>query len=286
MKPTLSIALVLSAALLSACGSSSSDDEQDPSGPTPNEESFEKFDLSVYEARAISAESLAGTWVYMNLTAYSFSHPSGAAGSQLSTAKSYFVVRETSAGGYEESGCESYFSPLTINGDEIKTHCEMVGTITDNQKIVGTVASEGIAFEMIKISDSVEPIGTVEYTIAGEGSVSKNVYSFFQESGATVMTSDDPSFISVNLKAGFENYEDGPFKVYQDSDESVTELTLRVANLDFYLGSEYFYKGAVGTDTASYSMDAESTYSNTITFNGSNDSQDVSGTIQIQLPVQ
>ncbi len=202
--------------------------------------------------------------------------------------KRYFVIRETDTGGLEESGCEYSFSEAVVNGNEIEFHCELLGTIVNNEKITGTQDGDVYTFEMIKISDSVEPIGTANYTIAGEESVTEDVYSFYQEDSEILVKSGHAAgnHKGVFLSFGFEDHVS--LIVWDNSGVDVEGhdgLTMRAGDLEFYTGHD-LDEGGTGSDTASYSMDAESTYSNTISFNGSNDSQDVSGTIQIQLPVQ
>ena len=286
MKASLSIALVLSAALLSACGSSSSDDEQDPSGPTPNEESFEKFDLSVYEARTISAETLAGTWVYVATGEYSFSS-GGIQQEDTSKSKWYFVVRTADLGD-GDTNCKLTFRDMWINGNAVDFPCGFSEEMTDGEKIVGTYDGDINSFRMIKISDSEEPIGTVNYTIAGEEPAIKDVYEFYQGEGETLVKSGHAAGNHKGLEFRVELDDGSSITIWDNKGvdiEGHDGLTMRAAGSLFYMGHDLDEEGT-GTDTVSYSMDAESTFANTMSANGSNDTLDVSGTIQIQLPVQ
>ncbi len=285
MKASLSIALALSAALLSACGSSSSDEEPDPSGPTPNEESFEKFDLSAYEARTISSDTLAGTWVYMATGEYSGSS-GGIQQEKTSNSKWYFVIRTADLGD-DDTDCNSTFRDMWINGNEVPFPCEFSEEMTDGEKIVGTY-DEVNTFEMIKISDSEEAIGTINYTIAGEEPATKDVYEFYQEEEEILVESGHAAGNHKGFKFRVVLDDGSPITIWDYSGvdiEGHDGLTMRAADSLFYMGHDLDEEGT-GTDTVSYSMDAESTYGNTLSSNGSNDSLDVIGTIQIQLPLQ
>ncbi len=286
MKASLSIALVLSAALLSACGSSSSDDESDPSGPTPNEESFEKFDLSAYDARTISSDTLAGTWVYMATGEYSGSS-GGIQKEKTSNSKWYFVVRTADLGD-GDTNCKLTFRDMWINGNAVDFPCGFSEEMTDGEKIVGTYDGDINTFEMIKISDSEEAIGTVNYTIVGEEPVTKDVYEFYQEEGEILVESGHAAGNHKGLKFRVVLDDGSSIKIWDYSGvdiEGHDSLTLQADDSWFYMGHDLDEEGT-GTNTVSYSMDAESIYGNTISSNGSNDTLDVSGTIQIQLPIQ
>ena len=286
MKASLSIALLLSAAMLTACGSSSSDDEQDPSGPTPNEESFEKFDLSAYEAKTITADTLAGTWVYMATGEYSGSS-GGIQQENTSKSKWYFVIRTADLGD-DETDCNLTFRDMWIDGNNVPFPCEFSEEMTDGEKIVGTYDGDINTFEMIKISDSEEAIGTVNYTIAGEEPVTIDVSEFYQEEGEILVESGHAAGSHKGLKFRVVLGDGSPIKIwdYNGVDiEGHDSLTLQADDSWFYMGHDLDEEGT-GTDTVSYSMDAESTFANTMSANGSNDTLDVSGTIQIQLPVQ
>jgi len=286
MKASLSIALLLSAALLSACGSSSSDDGPNPSGPTPNEESFEKFDLSAYEAKTISADTLAGTWVYMATGEYSGSS-GGIQKEKTSNSKWYFVVRTADLGD-GDTNCKLTFRDMWIDGNNVPFPCEFSEEMTDGEKIVGTSDGDINSFRMIKISDSEEPIGTVNYTIAGEEPAIKDVYEFYQGEGETLVKSGHAAGNHKGLEFRVELDDGSSITIWDNKGvdiEGHDGLTMRAAGSLFYMGHDLDEEGT-GTDTVSYSMDAESIYGNTISSNGSNDTLDVSGTIQIQLPIQ
>ena len=278
MKPSLSFALLSSAALLTACGGS-----DDDSTPTPP---FENYDLSAYEARSISSDTLAGTWVYVATSEYSGSS-GGIQQEKTSNSKIYFVIRTADLGD-EETACNSTFQDMWINGSEVPFPCQFSQDMTDGNKITGTYDGDINAFEMIKVSDSEEPIGTASYTIAGEEPVTKNIYYFYQQDENVQVMSGHAAgnhqgvIFDINLEDGSQ------IKSWNYTGVDIEEhdgLTMRAADSLFYMGHD-LDEEETGTDTVSFTLDAQSTYSNTITFHGSNDAQDVGGTIQIQLPIQ
>ncbi|MEH6347692.1 MAG: hypothetical protein V7785_21530 [Bermanella sp.] len=283
MKAPLSIALVLSAALLSACGSSSSDEEPDPSGPIPIEASFEKFDLSAYEAKTINAETLAGTWVKLTSVEWVEGNSDGIE-PQTSQIKEYSIIRSTDTG-YEKSISEGFFGAVTVDGSDVTFEYGGVGTIIDNNHIYGTREDESEVFTMVKISNDEISFGTANYTFNEEG-ITKNVFCFLQEKTNHLINSDsdfndDNSF---SLEVGFEDGLSGDdlIGIYAWNDEGAelndySELQINVEETRFLTPQG---------DTANFSMDVETSFSNTMTFSGMGDSSSVSGTIQIQLPLQ
>ncbi len=283
MKASLSIALVLSAAFLSACGSSSSDDEQDPSGPTPNEESFEKFDLSAYEARTISAETLAGTWVKVSSVEWAEGNSDGIP-PQNSQIKEYSVIRAVGTG-YEKSISEGFFGTVTVDGNDVAFEYGGIGTIIDNNHISGTREKTNEVYEMVKISDAVTPFGMANYNFNGE-EITKNIFCLYQEKTdyLTDTGSDFDNDHKYTLEIGFEDGLSGDdfIGVYTWNEtepdlNNYYQLKLNVEETKFQT-----YQG----DTASFTMDVEASFSNTMTFSGADGADSVSGTIQIQLPVQ
>ncbi len=283
MKASLSIALVLSAALLSACGSSSSDEEPDPSGPTPNEESFEKFDLSAYEAKTINAETLAGTWVKLTSVEWVEGNSDGVE-PQTSQIKEYSIIRSTDTG-YEKSISEGFFGAVTVDGSDVTFEYGGVGTIIDNNHISGTREDENEVFTMVKISSEETSFGTANYTFNGEN-ITKNIFCFLQEETDFILDTetdfnDDNTF---SLEIGFEDGLSGDdlIGIYAWNEEEAelndySELQINVEETRFLT-----HQG----DTANFSMDVETSFSNTMTYSGMDGPDSVSGTIQIQLPVQ
>ncbi len=280
MKPVLTMALGLSVSLLTACGGSSSS----------SSDSVQEYDLSTYEGRSVSTETLVGTWV-MVATGTQLSTFSDITMSSSSATKEYFVVRETESGGFESSDCDSGFSTLVIEGN-IMTLNGGTATITDNQKVSGSLeinfVSEGelegynitrtATFQSVKISDEVESIGSVSKAIAGEETVTKDIFCFAQNNSVITVSGED---VSGNAKG--TDFEIG-LESASDDDFTFDKWSGTSSGVEIEISSNSF-RTDEGNDAA-FTVDSESDTSIMITYNGSNNSGDVSGTVQIQLPLQ
>lgn len=280
MKPVLTMALGLSVSFLTACGGSSSS----------SSDSVQEYDLSTYEGRTVSTENLVGTWV-MVATGTELSSLPGITSNSSSATKEYFVVRETESGDFESSDCGSGFSTLIIEGN-IMTLEGGTATIIDNQKVSGSLENnyvgEGVfegynttrtaTFQSVKISDSVESFGSISKTVAGEDTVTEGIFCFAQNNSVGTVSSEDGSgsYKGTDFEVGLENSSDDDFSFDKWSGTSSGfEIEIDLDTFSTDEGNE-----------ASFTVDSESSTSIMITYNGSNDSGDVSGTVQIQLPLQ
>ncbi len=173
-----SIPLILSTALLIACGSSSSDSNK----PKP-------YSLDDYQGRTVSSDSLAGTWVSVSERRDLLSGDNEEFEEIYDVNKEYFVING-SGNEYLKTSCtDNNESIIEMNGDEITVNGN-TGSIVNNQYLFTSQEEEPSysgyehvttsSFEMIKISDSTEPFGLLELTGDFWGGIESSVGCFRQ----------------------------------------------------------------------------------------------------------
>jgi len=276
VKAYFSIALILSAVLLTACGGSSGSNGVKP------------YSLNDYKGRSVSSESLVGTWVsvstgqrilagysaYTEYTEVSYSN------------KQYFVITETDAG-YSKASCNGGYDSINQNGNQISFN-GMTGSIVDNQSLIfsksselsfkGVTYSEFQNFEMIKISDSVEKVGVVSLTGFPYDDHELNVGCFNQIKETSLDTPNDPYAL------------EGYFVGEQDvvSSTSLLKYSGSINRTLIYPHDNYrgdFYYGSLN-------VNSESSYSHEISFETEDENplDEYSflyrGNIKIKLPIQ
>ena len=266
MKASLSIALVLSAALLSACG-----------GSSKSKQSVAEFSLTPYEGRTVSSDSIVGTWVSVSEGEETYVDDEFT-GNYDVAAKEYFTIRD-SGFGYVKDSCESGFNTVSQINGRIEFG-GISGTLINNQKISATSIEEGsgytrsYSYEMVKISDSTQAFGVVNITEAGNGVITENV-SCFQQSSALESYSDS------NDTYKLEGY------LVRTVDYSMIDLQKWSGTYGYtYIYSDGSFFDTDYGDTVDFRVSSNSSTAHNISYNGSNNTEDISGTIQIQLPSQ
>lgn len=273
MKTSLSIALIFSAALLSACGGSSSKSKQ----------SIAEFSLDSYEGRSVSSTSIAGTWVSVGEGERVESYDDFTSTYDIAS-KEYFIIRD-SGFGYLKESCDGGSSTVIQTGDQIEFE-GITGTLINNQIISGTRTVElafssysksGYAnYNMVKISDSAEAIGSVELTEAGKGSSVVDVKCFQQKSEVETWTVSNDTYFEEIYSIGLIDHSD--IELYKwNSDFGDSYFDIYAKNYSFYSDE---------SNSVNFSVNSESNTAHNISFNGSNQETDINGTVQIQLPLQ
>jgi len=274
VKPTLSIALILSAVLLTACG-----------GSSKSKQSVTEFSLDSYEGRTVNSDSMAGTWVSVSEGEVDIASDDLDLTGTFVT-KEYFVILETDNSTYQKASCHSDFHDVDPEEDDRFSFEGIMGTFTNNKTFIGNRDYETItnefsyiiseSFQMVKISDSTESIGLVENTISGLGTSTFSINCFFQNSQKLEVTSGP--------EAG--HYAEAYFDIGADRNLGLGfGETVGIDTVKYMYNEDAEFNSGEG-DSVGYSIDGETTLTQELTYNASNDSQDVSGTIQIQLPLQ
>lgn len=270
MKASLSIALALSSTLLSACGGSSS----------KSTSSMASFSLDSYEGRSVTSTSLEGTWVSVG-TGDATIIDSDFTEEYDFSVKEYFLIAAIE-GGYIKASCDGGISSIQQSGDQISFE-GMNGTLTNNQSISASLViddnaggvsySEHDTFTMLKISDSVGYIGSLETKEPGSSQSTQRVICFKQLQGNVTWDGDYDTSIET-YSVGLDN---APSLSLEKWEGGVTYTALNLNGETFESSSN---------DTVGFSVNSDTTLQNNISFYGSNYSDDVTGTIQIQLPTQ
>ena len=264
-------ALGFASAVLVGCGSGS-----DSAG------SVTEYDLSEYEGRSVSTDTLAGTWVAIGTGSDQFSHSEGVT-TRNTAVKEYFVIKDT-GNGYTKPRCdyETNYNVL-LEGDSIQVN-DFVGTVTDNKTITGKIvdsyteteggedyAQESITnLTIVKISDSVSAIAKVTANVNVE-TVEKDVFCYQQSNTAA-------RFKSLSAKA-------------LEIETPVIELTRWVGDEGYTALDSYAFSVFLDTDDGdniSFDVNTDSSLSETVTFTASSvtNTDSVTGSIVVQLPVQ
>ncbi len=268
----------------------------DNADPFPNDVDNDGIS-DVYEERTVSDESLVGTWVSFSEQSLWFAPGfiDGGLTFAEEISKNYFVIRN-SIDGLEMVSCASgKFGPsdgvvnISVEGDQVDlgislgmiSSSSVTGTVDNNKRIslssaveIGDLAAETLSQEMIKISDSAAPIGSIAITVAGEGTVESQLSCLSQaeisvtENGVTEkfkayrLLVDDTSEFQFQQRVTSElpKFQRLDWKDEHFDDDNPGGLNFTIDNLD---DLDFF-----------------------MTFNASNDSTDVSGNVQIQLPMQ
>ncbi len=262
MKTISTLALGLSVSLLTACGGSSS-----------SSDSVESYDTDSYEGRTVSSDSLAGTWVSVH--SGDFTDTEDGVTVKISYAsKEYFVIRPTD-NGYEKASCSSSLGFRDVRQEEdgqVTFDYNNTASVTDNKEMSGTLEtyyfdSEEVPFQALKISDQFDSIGSMSTT--GSVAAEEDIFCFSQSNGILTWNGSHANS-SQDYKAGFE----GDYIRFSKDEE---DINIYSPDYDFNT-----YEG----ETASLSVSSKSDSSQQMSFYGSNDSDDINGTIQIQLPLQ
>ncbi len=273
------IFLMLNAALLTACGSSSSDSK-----------GVEPYSLDDYQGRAVSSSTLAGTWVSVSSGEVNYSGDFGDVYEEFSS-KAYFIIRATHRPSYKKASCFSGFYDIEQEeGDEFSFE-GIKGTFTNNNSFSGDRQVEFQSedspaehysessyerFQMIKISDGVEAIGAVSTTIAEDEVIMDEAICFQQTRRRMHFINSEID--GIHNEAGFVvGVDDG----YQLSMWEWDGNTADLAKTMFVQGQDF--SSTDGNDT-DFTVNYESNSSHNITFSTSDKFREIRGDVKIQLP--
>ena len=282
MKASFSIALLLSAAFLTACG-----------GSSKSKQTVAEFSLTPYEGRTVNTNSIAGTWVTVGLGQGAGTYDGGSSSFEKAF-KNYVVIRENGSGGYEISDCYGGFEALAVNGNSIAFYeyesldleASSTGTISNNNQISGSEIgrytwgesgeySESYdgTFEGVKISDSVAEFG--EITLSDGVTSAYDIYCFSHKSNA--WSGSGGSGTLTELEVGGSTNSAQLVKWQGDESWSYIGTYLNRNSTSYDFDTDY-------GDSVSFSIDEETTSNYVISFEGASDEESVEGAIVIELP--
>ena len=258
---------ILATALLMGCGGSSSGGS-----------SVSEYDLSAYEGREVSTDTLAGTWVAVGTGRNEYIDSE----TQIDeyAVKEYFVI--TGSGStFSKARCDSASTRTLTLSEGVVTGGDFTGTVTENKLIVGKEVSnfgsgndysgkENLALTMVKISDLVEPVVTVDVaTTAGniEGTL-----SCFQQSNGNIA-------VNGSRVATFKDFNAYPFKVRYSVSSHHESTSLTSQDPSVYLDTDL-------NNTVSFELITDSSLSETLAISAYNNAVSLSGTVIVSLPAQ
>ncbi|MGK0443835.1 MAG: hypothetical protein ACJA1U_000763 [Bermanella sp.] len=268
------VALSLCSAVLVGCGSG------DSSGA---EGSFSEYSLSEYEGRSVNTETLAGTWVAVGTGVENFPGVDGGRGDKRYAVKEYFVISQ-SEDGYTKSGCEQYSSNDISLSDGVIEFEDFKGNVTDNKIISGSVfkedrgeaetadsyySTETVSIQAIKISDNTDSFAQLAFNV-GEGEETLDLLCYQQSNGYIDYKNYDLSFVSVDTY---------PSQMFQYKGD-IPSAFLYVSK-DF---SDYEFDSDDAGNSIVFDINADSEFSEIVTFNASDNSDSITGTVSITLP--
>ena len=150
----------------------------------------------------------------------------------------------------------------------------ITGEYVDDSSYQGDTDITRLKMTMMKISDSISSIGSL----------------MVNEGNGNITTSDINCYQQVNGKGSYNNPEDGNTKYtseyYYSNAVEIFSYTDSEKNIGIDLYDARVYLQNYLNDSVSFDVTSRSTLSETIDFNGSNDSTSVVGSISIQLPAQ
>jgi hypothetical protein len=248
----------------------------------------------VYEERTVSEDSLVGTWVSFGERSLNLD-PKLTGSSVLTvreTSKNYLVIRNSSSG-LEMVSCTVGVTAISIQDDQVNLGGEfgfipsfpfseiLFGTVDRNRKISAEshVEMEGsfsqtVKYQMIKISDSTAAIGSASLLVAGEGAQEHQLYCFVQADFRVLQDGETREGKGYALSLG----DDSMFSLQKSGVSGISDYQ----SLNW--GDQHFDDD--NQDDLNYTIDNLDDLNFSMTFNASNDSTDVSGNVQIQLPMQ
>jgi len=260
---------ILATVLLTGCGGSSS------GGGT----SVTEYSLSDYEGRTVSSDTLAGTWVAVGTGSATYEVEEGSALSKWAV-KEYFVIKE-GASDPDKASCHAGFISTDIVGDQITVE-NFSGTVSGNTIISGAESeNEGkivTNLSIVKISDSVEALGTITVNVAGLGSLSQGLYCFQQK--------NEVGEVNGSYYGASEEYQ---LSASAGDDVFLQKVSGTVSSKDVSVYSSAFVGEFLTKDGASanFTVNSSTDLTESISFDASSTSgASVTGTVQVQLPAQ
>lgn len=262
------LAVVMCSAALVGCGSGSD------GGP-----SVKYYSLDGFEGRSVGTTSIEGTWVMTGSTELNASSSSSQEANGKEAFKEMFVIFENE-GSFFKLNCDgSYYSYVYISGNSAN-FSGITGSLTNNKQFNGSFTDQGyesgVSYslqgqaEAVKISDSTNPIASLTISNSNGESDFENLgciaFSNGYASGGgrtqefEVILTDN---IDLERHKGEENYT----AIYND------------------IAGFYDYDTDYG-DLVEFSIDDLSETSHVISFEASDSFRSMSGTINVNLPLQ
>lgn len=268
------LAALMSSTVLVGCGSGSDSESLG---------SASEYNLSDYEGRSVSSDTLAGTWVAVSSGYSELTHSQGTTKTNLS-GKEYFVITKE-GNDYHKASCGyDTTNKITLDGGSLEVKAEkFVGTVTDNKTITGKIEFDindiednetGSVLQNIEIVKISDEIGSLAMVTVNVNSVNdETAISCYQKSNST-FTFGSLSGKSEEIKTPLVDIN----RLNGGGDDSELSYTnWPSVDLDFES-----YKG----HSVSFDVNVDSSLSETVNFTASNGSDSVTGTIVVQLPVQ
>lgn len=264
------LASVLTSAVLVGCGGGAGS-------------SNSEYSLSDYEGRDVNLDSYAGTWVAVGSGSYLYTYDDFKDDESL-VIKEYFVVTGSSETGYKKSSCDGDFTEsVFVTGSAVRFGF-FEGSITENGVISGVYLDDSSSTDevdktelnltMIKISDSVERIGTVTANKGNGDITTRDITCYQQMKGKGVYGDSEGGNTSYTSEYYYSNV--ASIFSYTDADKNI--------ELDFYDAG--IYLDTFLGDDVSFNVVRRSNLSEEVGFSGSDESITVVGNIDIQLPAQ
>ncbi|GAA6134149.1 hypothetical protein NBRC116188_09380 [Oceaniserpentilla sp. 4NH20-0058] len=262
------LATTLCSAVLVGCGSGSSGSN----GPSVSEYSLDSF-----QGRSVSTQSIVGTWVMTGTIDIEASSSQKSANGKEAL-KETFIIVEDSGSLYKLTCDETYAARVSVNGDTISfsglnatlnNNSEFSGTNSESIYDSGVTINVTLDLDAVKISDSTNPLATLNISNDTE-SDSGGLGCVSQSNGYVNASAESVSFETVQTHyVDLERYtgDDGYTAIYTD------------------LQGYYDYDTDYG-DSVEFDILTHSESSQVISFNGSDRYGNISGAINVNLPVQ
>jgi hypothetical protein len=267
------------------------------SGSDSSSHELKEYSLSDYEGRSVSTDTLAGTWVLIASGSFEQTFPDGTYAGTL-IGKEFFVIRPIGdTANYEKSTCYGDgFLDIPIDGSSVDLEFAQ-GTIQNNIMIQASklidVSSEDERFDekqgeldgkylytMVKISDSINSIGSATKNLANADEEALEVFCFNKTEVARLY--DGSVIEETSWSAAFDASSSSSFLF-----KEINNKTLEESKNEILLNAgETFYEK--DDDTVSFSLDEENSFNISLSYNASNsiNADSVVGSVTINLPEQ
>lgn len=280
----ISIGAFLTAGLVGCGGDSSSDS---------NKLSAEPYSLAAYQDRVVDTTTIDGTWVAISSGNFS-SSSGGIPYSSTYYGKEYFVIKTVDYGNnggpvlIEKGDCSGDKTIIQVSGDTI-SYRDFQGTISDNSAYTGTftnnysdiqedyIEKDTATVEAIKISDSVDNFATLSINSQIEGTSTEELNCFHQINGVGS---------SQGQSASFNEYGAGSDDGYLWTEIYNSNPVFSWLEIDLELFDHGLYLYSDEGNSINVTLNSQTDLNLNLSFNGSSDTESVTGSIQLQLPAQ
>ena len=265
---------LIASSTLYGCGGDSSGND---SKTAPAAKSF---DISAYDAVASYTDTLAGTWVAVSTGWQKISEGEYEVYNNISERR-FFVIREN-GNSYQSSNCISDgFSNIYGAGDNItipeignlsvESSSSIYGTQALNESAYGVTMTGSTTTQIVKISNSVNSIGTFTSNYIGETNIS------------------DVHCVAEGSAGGTDGDVTGTATVFMTNAGDV-EFSTESANSNGYsykeINLDYKEWNTDYGDSVSIYLSHQDDFAFTLNFNASGYSNSISGSLNVQLPRQ